>query len=194
MRKLILASIAAIAPFAAAPAMAQDAAPFTGLRAEGTVGWERLGTDNGHDNGVTYGFGVGYDAAVGKNLIVGLDGEIADSSAKRCGTFASAVDELCTRTRRDLYIGARAGVPVTPNLLLYGKAGYTNARFNTSYVDGVDGSTNFDISHDHGGYRLGAGAEYAITPQAFIKAEYRYSNYSGGFDKNQVLAGAGFRF
>ena len=28
------------------------------------------------------------------------------------------------------------------------------------------------------GYRVGAGVEYALTGQSFVKLEYRYSNYS----------------
>ncbi len=197
MRKLILATAAAIVSFAAVPAMAQEdggAAPFTGIHAEGTVGLERLGTGNDHDRGLEYGFGAGYDAAVGHGLILGAEGEIAESKAKACGSVASAVDQLCTRTGRDLYVGARAGVPVTPSLLLYGKAGYTNARFSSRYDDGGTGAQNFHVSRNKDGYRLGAGAEFAVTQNAFVKAEYRYSNYSNGLDKNQVVAGAGVRF
>ena len=61
------------------------------------------------------------------------------------------------------------------------------------------------------GYRVGAGVEYALTGQSFVKLEYRYSNYSdaeidfGGdapntdnfdidTDRHQVVAGVGFRF
>jgi outer membrane immunogenic protein len=194
MRKLILATLAATSAFAALPAAAQDAAPFTGFRAEGLVGWNQLKADGGHDDGVGYGFAAGYDRALGDRVIVGLEGEISDSSNKECSTFASAVDSLCYRTGRDLYAGARIGTPLTPNLLLYGKAGYTNARYKVSYDDGVSGAGNFRDSSNLDGVRVGAGLEYAITPQAYVKTEYRYSNWEAGLSQHQALAGAGFRF
>lgn len=194
MRTLILATVAAAMPFGIAAASAQESTAFTGPRVEGLIGWDRVQANGGHDDGVAYGVGVGYDVAVGKGLILGLEGELSDATTKECGTFASAVDRLCARTGRDLYVGGRLGVPVSPNVLLYGKVGYTNARYKLTYDDGVDGSTNFRDGKNYDGVRLGAGVEYAITPQAFVKAEYRYSNWEDGLSKNQVLGGFGFRF
>ena len=193
MRKLVLATAGAAAVFSAVPAMAQDAATFTGPRVEGLVGWDRIQANGDHDDGAAYGFGLGYDQAIGNGkVILGLEGEVSDASTKECGT-TNGVDSLCLRAGRDLYAGARVGTPLTPNLLLYGKVGYTNARYKLTANDGLGGPTtrtgsNFD------GVRVGAGLEYAITPQAFVKTEYRYSNYEGGLSKNQVMAGAGFRF
>ena len=37
-------------------------------------------------------------------------------------------------------------------------------------------------------------AEYALGTNAFVKTEYRYSNYESGFERHQVLGGFGFRF
>lgn len=194
MRKLILATTAAIMPLAGSAAMAQEATSFTGPRVEGLIGWDRVQANGGHDDGVTYGFGVGYDMAVGKSLIVGLDAELSDATTKECSTFVSAVDELCARAGRDLYVGVRAGVPVTANALLYGKVGYTNARYKLTYDDGVGGAGNFRDAKNYDGLRLGAGLEYAITPQAFVKTEYRYSNWEDDMSAHQVLGGFGFRF
>ena len=192
MRKLVLATAGAAAVFSAVPAMAQDAATFTGPRVEGLVGWDRVQANGAHKDGAAYGLGLGYDQAIGNGkVILGLEGEVSDASTKACAT--DGTDRQCFRAGRDLYAGARIGTPLTPNLLLYGKVGYTNARFKLTDDDGLGGpiirsSSNFD------GVRVGAGLEYAITPQAFVKTEYRYSNYEGGLSRNQVLAGAGFRF
>jgi outer membrane immunogenic protein len=78
--------------------------------------------------------------------------------------------------------------------LLYAKAGYTNARVKVSYDDGDTGVDNFNYHRNLDGIRLGVGAEYAVGPNSFVKAEYRYSNYEKGFSRNQALAGFGFRF
>ena len=54
--------------------------------------------------------------------------------------------------------------------------------------------SDFTDSANADGVRVGAGAEYAIGPNSYVKAEYRYSNYEGGFERHQALAGFGFRF
>ena len=180
---------------AATPALAQDAAPFQGARVDGVIGYDRVGVEDEGANGVVYGVGVGYDIQRGRGVF-GIEAEVTDSSADECvGEVVIAGDALCASAGRDLYVGARAGAAVTPSLLLYAKAGYSNARVTLDYDDGP-GTTvaDYRISENLDGVRLGAGAEYAIGPNSYLKAEYRYSNYEQGFDRHQVVGGFGFRF
>lgn len=184
-----------LAGAAATPALAQDAAPFQGARVEGVIGYDRVGVEDEGANGVVYGVGVGYDIQRGRGVF-GIEAEVTDSSADECvGEVVIAGDALCASAGRDLYVGARAGAAVTPSLLLYAKAGYSNARVTLDYDDGP-GTTvaDYRISENLDGVRLGAGAEYAIGPNSYLKAEYRYSNYEQGFDRHQVVGGFGFRF
>lgn len=198
MQKYLIPALVA-ATAVATPALAQDSAAFTGLRAEGIVGWDRTNYDivNGFgvkDNGVVYGFGLGYDAQM-VGVVAGLEGEISDSTAKKCLNSLDVVgDRACVKAGRDLYVGGRVGTVVGGSTLLYAKAGYTNARFNATYRDGGTGADNFSDHTNLDGIRLGVGAEYAIGPNSFVKAEYRYSNYEQGVSRNQVVAGFGFRF
>ena len=115
---------------------------------------------------------------------------------------------------RDLYAGLRIGKTVGTNGLLYVKGGYTNARYDIDISDGV---STLETDLDLDGYRVGAGGEYAISNNTFIKLEYRYSNYSKGefdfrdndffqddtgesgrfdadLDRHQVVVGMGIRF
>ena len=222
MKKTIALLAATSAVAVAAPAMAQDNATFTGPRVEVLAGYDqsRAGSDQDNDfnedddqsiDGIAYGVGVGYDFAM-NNVVLGLEGELTDSSAKydfdegdgeNLG-FSSRLD-----TGRDLYVGARVGFLASPNALIYAKGGYTNARYN---VLARDGETELETNIDTDGFRIGAGAEYAMTPNTFFKLEYRYSNYSsaefdfGDFeipdtmdfdvdlDRHQVMAGVGYRF
>jgi len=193
MRSIVVAAL--FAASAAVPALAQDAsggrAPFTGARVEGLAGWDRV-QNNGHDDGVQYGLGAGYDFQTGMGL-VGIEGEVADSSVRQCtGSRTVADPRLCAKAGRDLYVGGRVGTVVGGNTLLYAKAGYTNAQAKLTSNDGTGqitlGKSNLD------GVRVGAGAEYALSQNSFVKAEYRYSNYEQGFSRNQVVAGFGFRF
>ena len=109
---------------------------------------------------------------------------------------------------RDIYVGARAGILANPDLLLYVKGGYTNARYNVnSSFDGDEYRAKIDTD----GFRVGAGAEYALNENTYAKLEYRYSNYGEAeldfegdrpdvdlgetdVDRHQVMLGFGYRF
>jgi outer membrane immunogenic protein len=193
MRKYVFAAL--LAGTVAAPAMAQDASPFTGPRVEGIVGYDRAAVPGEDSDGVTYGAGIGYDFQVG-NMVAGLEAEITDSTVDECTQdFTIVGDELCAQVGRDIYAGGRIGSVVGGSTLLYAKAGYTNARLATDYEDGTAATTSdFELGENLDGVRLGVGAEHAIGPNSFVKAEYRYSNYEQDFEKHQGVVGIGFRF
>jgi outer membrane immunogenic protein len=177
MKRIVAVALAA-ASFSA-PAFAQDSSPFTGFRVEALGGYDSLtlpGAPN--PDGLLYGVGVGYDFQTA-GRVLGLEADITDSDAKlKDGTGATVAV-----TDRDIYVGGRIGTTIGNSALLYAKAGYTNARVET-----VVGNANAD------GIRAGAGLEYALGQNLFVKAEYRYSNYEAGVERNQVVGGFGFRF
>ncbi|ALE16767.1 Outer membrane protein-like [Altererythrobacter epoxidivorans] len=221
MKKFAALLVAGSTIALATPAMAQSADEnFVGPRVEALVGYDivQAGSsvdDDGADNndqsmdGVNYGIGLGYDFNIG-GAVVGLEGEWTDSTAKTefdDGDFEGfgfgRVD-----AGRDLYLGARVGTPIAPDVLLYAKGGYTNAKLN---VLASDGTTELKQDFDLDGWRAGAGVEYAMNPNTFLKLEYRYSNYQKGevdfdgdlpdsdrfdvdLDRHQVMAGVGMRF
>lgn len=215
---LTAASLAALA----SPAAAQDAAgnTFTGLWG-GVIGGydvsragDSIDDDANEDNdqsidGFAYGVQLGYDVDLG-GVVLGAEAEYSDSSAGV--EFDDGDPETFglgnVEAGRDLYFGARIGAKVGPDAMIYAKGGYTNAKYETR---ASDGTTEFTQDFDTDGYRIGAGAEYALSDNAFVKLEYRYSNYSEGevdftgevpdserfdidLDRHQVMAGIGFRF
>ncbi|MHA6317096.1 outer membrane protein [Altererythrobacter sp. CAU 1778] len=216
---IILAGVSVAA--LATPAMAQSSdTTFTGPRVEIVTGYDttRAGStiddDSDADNdqsieGLLYGVGVGYDVDMG-SVVIGAEAELSDSTAKtefNDGDF-EGIGIGNVNVNRDLYLGARVGAKVGPNALAYVKGGYTNAKFD---VRSRDGSTEFTQDIDADGWRLGAGAEYAVSENAFVKLEYRYSNYQKAevdfrddftdgdrfdidLDRHQVVAGVGVRF
>jgi outer membrane immunogenic protein len=179
----------------ATPAFAQDAAPFSGPRIEGIVGYDRPDADGDNADGIVYGVGVGYDFRRG-GAVFGVEAEANDSTADECFTGVTvATDELCLDAGRDFYVGGRVGAVVGPRALLYAKAGYTNARARLAYEDGTAATApDFSISQNLDGLRVGAGVEFAVSPNAYLRSEYRYSNYEAGFERHQVVGGFGFRF
>ncbi len=193
MRKYLLAVL--LAGAAATPAAAQEASPFTGLRVEGIVGYDTTDVEDEGSGGVAYGAQVGYDIQSG-GAVFGIEGEISDSTVDECVNGVDLPgDTLCAQLDRDLYVGGRIGAAVSRNVLVYGKAGYTNGRVALDYEDGTAGTAaDFDVGENLDGVRVGGGLEFALGPNSYAKTEYRYSNYEQGFDRHQVVAGFGFRF
>lgn len=192
MKKFIIAALAASA--FAVPAMAQEAAPFTGARIEALAGYDNLKGNGGGRDGLAYGIGAGYDFQLG-GLVAGVEGEFMDSKAHGCDTaFITATDRICANAKRDLYVGARVGAAVTPSTLIYAKGGYTNARIGVAYSDTATPANNFARHENLDGFRVGAGVEQKLGTNLYAKAEYRYSNYNQDVARHQVLGGIGFRF
>ncbi len=196
MRRFAFAALAAAT--LATPVLAQDSAaavnqaPFTGARVEGLIGWDRVQANGGHDDALTYGVGVGYDVQF-RGALVGIEGELNDSDARaRDGSRVALDPRVCAKAARDLYVGARVGKVINDKALLYVKAGYTNARFKATSDNGTTETTLFKDDLD--GVRVGAGVEYALNQNMFLKTEYRYSNYQNDISRHQVVGGFGFRF
>jgi outer membrane immunogenic protein len=219
-----IASLAAASLVAlATPAMAQTAseAPFSGLRVGGEVGYDHIRSgstedvDNTRDlkqsiDGVEYGAVVGYDFPAGENLRIGAEASYAGSTAGRDfdNSQPTVFNLGSVEADRDIYVGGRVGYVTSPSTMVYVKGGYTNQRFS---LTGTDGTVNLDQRLDTDGWRAGAGAEFAVGRNAYIGAEYRYSNYKEGeydfdgttpdgsrfnldTDRHQVVATAGVRF
>jgi outer membrane immunogenic protein len=219
-----IASLAAASLVAlATPAMAQTAGevPFTGVRVGGEVGYDHIRSGSTEDvdttrdlkqsiDGVEYGAVVGYDFAAGDQLRIGAEASYAGSSAGRdFNNDQPAVFNLGNvQADRDIYVGGRIGYVTSPSTMIYAKGGYTNQRYS---LTGSDGTVALSQKLDTDGWRLGAGAEFAVGRNAYVGAEYRYSKYGKGevdfegstpdgsrfnldTDRHQVVATAGVRF
>ena len=110
MKTFVMAAAAALA-LAATPAMAND---FTGVRAEVTAGLDDV-TGGVDPTEVTYGAGIGLDAELYKNVVVGVE-----------ATLDNVFD------RRNVGAAARIGYVVADRALVYGKVGYANWKQTTS--------------------------------------------------------------
>lgn len=200
MKKIIIGS-ALLAAFAT-PAQAQDAAAFSGPWVGANVGYDSIGAEadeaeeDGSEDGVAFGVALGYDFNL-NGVVLGIEGEIGESTVNASGTDVLEDGDLLELSAgRDIYAGLRIGVPVSDNVMVYAKGGYTNLRFDAAYT--LDDETVEDGSNSDG-WRAGAGVEFAFG-QPFARVEYRYSDY-GSFDdaeletsRHQVMLTAGLRF
>jgi len=193
LKKMIVA--AALIPAAGA---AQAQAP-EGFRVEVLAGWDGHGVGTGDldvpgldldSNGVVFGIGAGYDFALAPGLSLGVDVEASETTAEF--ELSQAGENVRLQYGRDLYAGARVTVAATDKLNFYGKVGYTNARveFDTNVADAAISQLSGNLD----GWRLGAGGQWSLTNALYLGAEYRYSNYDGPFDRNQLVGSIGFRF
>lgn len=186
MRKLFFLALAG-AILAGTPARAE------GPRVEVRAGWDRLDFDLGNldrrSEGVTYGGAIGFDKDLAGGLFAGVEGTVDFSSAE---LVASAASGTAYAPRRDFGLSFRVGTTIGANAKVFGKIGYANALFRDQTL--LPDGTHSGKSIYRDGIRLGLGTEVPITQRTYLKAEYDYTNYSGGVQRNQVLTGFGVRF
>lgn len=177
----ILAATALAFATLATPAFAQDAdAPIGGLSVVAIGGIDHVKDSGDSASGAVGGVAIGYDVQVSK-IVLGGELEATFANTEYCTGAA------CVEAGRDLYAGARIGVPIGGGTMLYAKGGYTNARI----VGTLNGNTVTSDNVD--GWRAGAGAEANIG-KFLARIEYRYSDYDGGTKRHQGLVGVGYRF
>jgi outer membrane immunogenic protein len=195
-------ALAAIASgLAATPALAQNSAPG-GLYLGAIGGYEGIDVESA-DGSITadadsavYGINAGYDLSLG-SLFVGVEGELSTSggSTEFPDSFSGAREGLDANGQ--YYIGARAGVALTPGIAAYGKVGYTS--LDTKAFTSA-GSLD-ELKENASGLRFGGGLQVQLPGPLEARLEYRRSQYDNVNDESfgkattdQVVAGVGVRF
>jgi outer membrane immunogenic protein len=189
MKYLAAAALAAACLAGSAQAAEDDRVTY---RVEAHGGWDRVVVGGGKDNGVTYGVGVGIDVPLGALAFIGFQGNADLSTTKECiGNLIVIGDRFCEKAGRDLSLVARAGFNVGNGIKIYALGGYAKARIKDSYVSNSALVPSFSSTANGDGWRAGAGTEVKLGGDVYTKLEYRYSNYEGGYERHQVIAGLG---
>lgn len=200
MNKTLTLVAASTAFLVAAPAAAQTAAPG-GFHIGALAGYEGLevesadGTATASADAAVYGISAGYDLSLG-GAFVGVEGELSTSggSTRFPDSFAGAREGLDAGGQ--YYLGARAGLALTPGIAAYGKIGYTSLdtkAFTTA------GSLD-ELEDNAGGLRFGGGLQVQLPGPLEGRVEYRRSSYKtldgdfGDAATDQVVAGLALRF
>jgi outer membrane immunogenic protein len=187
-----------VAVFVAQGALANDLA---GFRVEGMLGLDGPeGWLIGDAKGLLYGVGAGYDFALGESLALGIDGEIAGSTASQdYRVFGPGGTEQVYgegTVGRDLYVGARLTGKVADRVAVYGKVGYSNAKVSARVFLPEFGPGREET---RGGWRAGFGGQI-LWGKLYTGLEYRYTDYgSQGFAndnirRHQLVGNVGVRF
>lgn len=207
-----------VAALAAAPAMAADvvyeeppapapiveaapvstwAGPYAGLHLGYGFSGNVEGAGNEIDtNGFLGGAFGGFNWQNG-SFVYGIEGDINYSGID--GENAG----LESRENIDGSLRARAGVAVTPDILVYGTAGVAAERLRLE-APAIPGASDTNVMI---GYTVGAGTDVKLTEQVFARAEYRYTDFgseeftlpgvgTSEFDSNnhRVMLGVGMKF
>ncbi|HWH22409.1 MAG TPA: outer membrane beta-barrel protein [Allosphingosinicella sp.] len=215
MTKFAIALILASAAFTGTA----HAQTFDGPRVEARIGMDRqrfegkVNTTTNiteRDEDMVYGAGVGYDSQQGA-IVVGFDLAVDFPQGQICNTLSGNM--RCLEIKNDIEGSLRLGAAVSPNLLVYGRAGGSFIDLETRFVPATGASQQ---GEDRSlGYLVGAGVEFAATQGFYAKAEFRYSDYddldsvtdffgfpvqpsTGGaepdFSRTQIMGAVGFRF
>ena len=155
-----------------------------------TVGPFNVSSGTNSASGWLAGVQIGYNYQV-KNWVLGVEGEASWTNLKGSNLDPSHPNINQTDTDFIGVLGGRLGY-AWDRLLLYGKAGgaWAHDKYsvisNTTFTVGngspapvtVTSGTMVDAATvNRFGYMLGAGAEYALTPQWSVKAEYEYLDF-----------------
>lgn len=169
-----------IAPVAEQLYTTQSAYDWTGfyIGVNGGYGWSEIkapvaGAIVRHPEGWTGGAQVGYNYAF-DGFVLGAEADLNISDIHKTevtGGIAKADYSL------EYYgtVRARAGYAID-RFLPYVTGGLAYGRFNSAlHIDGVGQITDQDM--DHVGWAIGAGAEYAVTDNLSLRAEYLYADF-----------------
>jgi outer membrane immunogenic protein len=197
----ILALAALAAGLTATPALARDGSPG-GFYVGALAGYQGLhvksadGSASAKADSAVYGVDAGYDLGLG-SAFVGVEGELSTSgkSTKFPGTASTAYDSL--KADGQYYVGARAGVALTPGIAAYGKVGYTSLDTKAYTSSG----SLAELKENTSGVRYGGGLQVKLPGPLQAKVEYRRSRYKdvnsgtyGNATTDQVVAGVGLHF
>ena len=212
----LLAGVASSAFAADLPTRKEAPAPYvpppiftwTGfyVGVNGGYDWGSIRNGNGvfgNPSGGMGGVTAGYNYQMNQ-FVVGLEGDFdwGDVSNRRTldafGSFSKVnLEDFAT-------VRARAGVAMD-RALLYVTGGYAGGELNSRLLDATTASFASNNSWQSG-YAVGAGIEYAFTPNISGKAEYLFSQLDGArlttpayaakssLDLSLLRAGVNYRF
>ena len=139
---------------------------------------------------------LGYNWQVSPRFLVGIEGDLAwlradgsasgiwtDGGVTTCVPVASCATTMSMSVTALASIRGRAGVLVTPTMLLYGTGGAAWGK-QTYNADGFNRNIGYDapasVSATTSGFVAGGGLEAMFTGTWLLRAEYLYSRFGNG--------------
>lgn len=204
MRKPTMIMLAGLSA-ASAPLQAQSTGMgLRGVRIEANAGGDRFSSAGAHQTKFGYGATIGADAEFSR-FVVGIEGSYWRDAKRLTNCLTGGAGTFCNSSgQHEFGAAVRAGYALTPQLLIFGKAGIVRDRQrniftssgSTFYVNGqfVPAPPSSNTSFSESGYELGGGMEYSLASHFYADAQYVYSHYRNETVRNRVMFGLGYRF
>jgi outer membrane immunogenic protein len=199
------ANLALIAVAVMTPSLshANDGA-FDGFKAGIQAGWEKRSIDENvlpqslnvtlDDDSSKFAYGgyVGYDRQIG-DIVIGAEAAFnpngATLNADIPGNGSIEID-----SKWSVDFTGRAGVAVSPKVLVYGRVGWgVNRNTIRGFATGNSQALASETSNDDG-LIFGGGAEFVLNNRLSLRAEYRRGEFGGSLSRDQILSGLTVRF
>ena len=128
---------------------------------------------------------IGYDRQIRDRFVVGA---FADFDWSDFDRGSESNDNGLTITRA-WAVGGRLGYLVTPRVMVFGTAGYTQAHFRNDGwwdIDGLEAGRN---SQNFSGYFFGGGVEVLLRSNFYLRGELRYSDFGKEITNSGAFGG-----
>lgn len=142
--------------------------------------------------GIGYRGFLGYDAQLGRLLVVG--GEVGIGGGGKTLSVESQTGDYSLKPRWTWDISGRVGILPAPNVLLYGRVGYSWLRTREITDFRAANLQDLSASGTEKGFLWGGGVESKLAGGFFARGEYSRSDYGAGLISSKVQLGVGFGF
>lgn len=159
---------------------------WSGFYFGGSIGYGRNRSKNNYDATFEASSSVSESAEGGLiSGVVGFDRQIGDRLV--IGAFADLDWSDFDRGNENIWngltisrawsVGGRLGLLVSPRMMVFGTAGFTQAHFRNDGWWDIDALEDGRGSRDFNGYFFGGGLEVMLRSNFFLRGELRYADY-----------------
>lgn len=141
-------------------------------------------------DGPEFGGVFGYGVVTPSRFYAGFEVEASYSFADGTGSTDSGGVRIDYDFEKDYTIGLYVlpGYLVTENLLIFGRFGWAQTRFDLAMdASGPGGSARVTDSDTEDSFRLGLGADYWVRDNFFFRAEYLWADYGSYSERRDDL-------
>jgi outer membrane immunogenic protein len=172
-----------------------DGAIFRGIRLEGDIGGDRFTSQHDHHTKLGYGGTVGFDGQYNR-FVLGAEGSFWHADGRNVAYRDYGPNAVQQESYREWGAAVRAGYLLSPEFLVFGKAGFVNNEQHTFNIPPAGGPATL-VSENTDGYQLGGGVEYSMPMMGlpvYVNAQYVYSQYDNHSSRQRLMGGIGIRF